>query len=288
MLAPPLVVPAGAGATGCLRPGEAANCTEVLPPAPPDSESRGDVGSDCRWCSDCRAISMAAAAWLRAGRLLLCVHAAACLAPPIGPPSPWSEAHIADGSRRWISMIQSRTICPLARPMETKIVTSKLLVAAEPPAERGGSRGEARGSALPPAGFEMLDACLIRKEASLLLFSAPRSSTMVVHPHAALDGLTAARTGAEVAAAESSADSGSGSASVAASDKVLAATNDHELAVAAESNYLLNRWLADLMPSDEVEPNGISDKTSKGVEVRAKWRTSRVEVPAKWRTRVAC
>ena len=49
VLAPPLVVPAGAGATGCLRPGEAANCTEVLPPAPPDSESRGDVGSDCRW-----------------------------------------------------------------------------------------------------------------------------------------------------------------------------------------------------------------------------------------------
>jgi len=187
---------------------------------------------------------------LRAARLLLVVHAVTCLAPP--SPSLWSEAQIADGSRAWIAMIQARTICPLARPTETKIATSKLLA----PRCSGHPRGGPRGSAPPPAGFEMLDAYLIQKEAALLLSSAPLSSTMVVHPHATLDGLTAAYTGAEVAAAEGFADAGSGgsaSATVSTHDEEEEAAN-RELGVAAESVYSLNRWLAALMPSDEVCP----------------------------------
>ena len=49
---------------------------------------------------------------------------AAC-ASSLHVPSRWSDAHCAAGSRRWIEMIRSKTICPLAKPDDTKVRLSR-------------------------------------------------------------------------------------------------------------------------------------------------------------------
>ena len=49
---------------------------------------------------------------------------AAC-ASSLHVPSRWSDAHCAAGSRRWIEMIRSKTICPLAKPDDTKVPLSR-------------------------------------------------------------------------------------------------------------------------------------------------------------------
>ena len=106
---------------------------------------------------------------------------------------------------------------------------------------------------LPPPGFEMVDARLLRREASLLLSDgAARASTMVVHPHAAaLDGLTAGSAKAK-AAFEAEAEEeggGSGGAVVPLDDAALDALADATMADRAR-----NRWLEKVHPSPSPNP----------------------------------
>ena len=108
---------------------------------------------------------------------------------------------------------------------------------------------------LPPPGFEMVDARLLRREAELLLSDgAARASTMVVHPHAAaLDGLTAGSAQAQAAFEEAEEEEeeggGSGGAVVPLDDAALDALADATMADRAR-----NRWLEKVHPSPSPNP----------------------------------
>jgi hypothetical protein len=100
----------------------------------------------------------------------------------------WSDAHCAAGSLRWIEMIRSKSICPLAKVDETKVPLSRrraphpsastplrlwqVVVSAsgllhyEDLLDSDGDNGEL---ARAPPGFEMVDVRLLRREAELLL-----------------------------------------------------------------------------------------------------------------------
>ena len=108
---------------------------------------------------------------------------------------------------------------------------------------------------LPPPGFEMVDARLLRREAELLLSDgAARASTMVVHPHAAaLDGLTAGSAQAKAAfeaEEEEGEGGGSGGAVVPLDDAALDALADATMADRAR-----NRWLEKVHPNPSPNPN---------------------------------
>lgn len=149
----------------------------------------------------------------------------------------WSEAEVVSGSQRWIEMIRSCTICPLAEPDTTKIVVSASglkdwLFLTDDLLEN-----------IRPPGFEMVDERLLREEAALLLSGDAgfRASTMIVHPYALkLDGMTAAFTEAEFLADDSASSVSLGT--------------EEEMSAAVVANYERNRWLQKIMPSDEVQP----------------------------------
>ena len=73
---------------------------------------------------------------------------AAC-ASSLHVPSRWSDAHCAAGSRRWIEMIRSKTICPLAKPEDTKVHISRRRAS---PQRHGASAAQRLNASAPLAG----------------------------------------------------------------------------------------------------------------------------------------
>ena len=73
---------------------------------------------------------------------------AACASSLHVPPR-WSDAHCADGSRRWIEMIRLKTICPLAKPDDTKVHISRRRAS---PQRHGASTAQHLNASAPLAG----------------------------------------------------------------------------------------------------------------------------------------